>query len=246
MLLKRTMKKLLLLVIFFAAVVTAFAQDTLPALTVKSIGKKIIVSWRNEYVKPVSAITIQRSYDSLRNYTSIGSVLNPQNKENGFADDNAPYNKMYYRVLISFEGGAFVFTPTYRPIKEDPIISVKTADGRDSLISNPVDVYTVVEDTVMLPPPPVIGIPAQSQRLFAARDNSIILSLPDAKTKKYVVKFFDEEDRQIFEINKIADDFLIIEKVNFVRSGNYHFEIYENGILLEKNKVVVPKDVKKK
>ena len=240
------MKKVVLLLICIAPMVTAFAQDTLPSLTVKSIGKKIIVSWRNEYKKPVSAITIQRSYDSLRNFTSIGSVLNPQNRENGFADDNAPYDRMYYKVLISFEGGAYVFTPAYRPIKEEPMILVKTADGRDSMAINPLEeVYNAAKDTAIVPPP-VVGAVKQSQRLFSAKDNSIVLSLPDAKTKKYIVKFFDEDDRQIFEINKIVDDFLIIEKVNFVRSGSYHFEIFENGILLEKNKVVVPKDVRKK
>ena len=96
----------------------AVAQDTLPRITVKNISGQIIVSWVNNYKAPVTAINIQRSYDSLKNYTTIGSVLNPQNFENGYADAAPPYNKMYYRVFVSFEGGTYVFSKVVRPVKE--------------------------------------------------------------------------------------------------------------------------------
>ena len=58
------------------------AQETLPAITVKNIGGQIVVSWVNNYKAPVANISIQRSFDSLKNYTTIGSVLNPMNIEN--------------------------------------------------------------------------------------------------------------------------------------------------------------------
>jgi hypothetical protein len=41
------------------------AQEILPGISVRNSGGKIIVSWRNEYQKPVATINIQRSYDSL-------------------------------------------------------------------------------------------------------------------------------------------------------------------------------------
>ncbi|MEN9568937.1 MAG: hypothetical protein RL172_168, partial [Bacteroidota bacterium] len=66
------------------------AQDTLPIISVKKISDKVIVSWVNNYGANISTINIQRSKDSLKNYTTIGSVLDPMNKENGFVDGRVP------------------------------------------------------------------------------------------------------------------------------------------------------------
>ena len=52
------------------------------------------------------------------------------------------------------------------------------------------------------------------------------------------------KSQTIFELTKITEDYLIIEKMNFLRSGWFKFEIYENDILLEKNKFNIPKDDK--
>jgi hypothetical protein len=71
-----------------------------------------------------------------------------------------------------------------------------------------------------------------------------VISLPDITTKKYAVKFFDEKEKFLFELKNITDDYLIIEKVNFLRAGWFQFNLYENGKLLEKNKFFIPKDGK--
>jgi hypothetical protein len=227
------------------------AQSILPDITVKNVGGKIIVSWRNEYALPVVTLNIQRSYDSLKNYSTIGSVLNPQNKENGYADINPPYNKMYYRVFIAFEGGSYIISRPVRPVKESAV-TIQTASGKDSIIT-PVERYPwqvnpLLDSSIVLPPTGTPSKPAityPSRRIFTARDNSVVIHLPDAPVKKYSAKFFDENDRAIFELNKLNEEYLIIEKVNFVRSGWYHFEIYESGELVEKNRFFVPKDARK-
>lgn len=45
-------------------------------------------------------------------------------------------------------------------------------------------------------------------------------------------------------MKKITETYLTLEKVNFLHSGIFDFEIYENGVLIEKHKVYVPKDGK--
>ncbi len=95
--------------IFYLVTFTFFAgglsaQEILPAITVKNFSGKIIISWRNQYPLEIKNLNIQRSFDSLKNFSTIGSVLTPQNAENGFVDEAPPYNKMYYRLFISFEG----------------------------------------------------------------------------------------------------------------------------------------------
>jgi hypothetical protein len=234
------------------------AQETLPNITVKNQNGVIIVSWKNEYPLPVKTINIQRSFDSLKNYSTIGSVLNPQNRENGFADAKPPYNKMYYRVFISFDGGAYQFSEPVRPVKDVPAdiaqpetdsAEYNTRLARDSAAiavnnrlrneRNKIEPKTTLP---VIPTSPIITYP--SRRIYTGKDNNIIINLPDAATKKYQVKFFDENEMPLFDINKIPDSYLIIEKVNFIRSGWYNFELYENGKIIEKNKFFVPKDGK--
>ncbi len=83
-----------------------------------------------------------------------------------------------------------------------------------------------------------------SRRIYTAKDNNIVMFLPDAETKKYLVKFFDENDNPVFELNKITEPYLILERVNFIHAGWFHFEIYENGKLIEKNKFQIAKEGK--
>jgi hypothetical protein len=99
---------------FFCLCGRVFAQETLPAVSVNGSNKRVVVSWLNDYQKPIESILIQRSYDSLINFRSIGSVLNPLNLENGFLDQQPPYDRMYYRVFIQFSGGEYVIGPSAR------------------------------------------------------------------------------------------------------------------------------------
>ncbi|MEP7254170.1 MAG: hypothetical protein ABI666_00270 [Ferruginibacter sp.] len=259
-----------------------FAQEILPGITVKNYNGKIIVSWKNQYPLEVKTINIQRSFDSSKNYTTIGSVLNPQNIENGFVDETPPYNKMYYRLFISFDAGAYIFSDPVRPVKEAlpplpmitqdvTVVPLKkeevskkpytkitvmpmeepertTVSRNDNKIMDPVEknntkekktVQSKVEKTLPVVIPDENAITYPSRRIYAARDNNVIINLPHFESKKYIVKFFDEDDRPLFELNKIKEEYLIVEKMNFLHAGWFHFEIFENGKMIEKNKFFI-------
>lgn len=259
------MLRSLVFIFFVGSVMSAAnAQEVLPGITVLQSGEKVIVSWKNEYNKPVAALTIQRSYDSLKNFTTIGSVLNPQNRENGYADVTPPYNKMYYRIFLAFEGGSYIITPSVRPTK-DSLYKSSTATIRYPWQQRPREdnnpIVRLPEPLLNLPPkntkvpdvpnvsdvPNVPVIPAPnfpSKWIYTAKDNNVVLYLPAAANKKYVAVFYDELERKIFELSNLKEEYLIIEKVNFVRSGWYSFQLFENGKLVEKNKFFVPKDGK--
>lgn len=230
------MKKLtLLLAILTCTSVTLCAQEILPGISVRNLSGKIIVSWRNEYNLPVANINIQRSYDSLKNYTTIGSVLNPQNKENGYADATPPYNKMYYRVFIAFEGGSYIITTPVRPVRDTSSANIATTRFPWQIDPN-------ADPNLQVPVNPAINFP--SKWVYTARDNNVVLYLPGALTKKYTAIFFDELENKIFELTNLKEEYLIVEKVNFIRSGWYRFELFESGQLVEKNKFFIPKDGK--
>src|ERR1700676_5074078 len=106
----------------------AKAQDTLPGFTasLKSNGK-VLISWRNAF-PAINQISIQRSPDSLRNFTTLITVPDPRIPENGFVDSKANGTKMYYRIFILFPNSKYIFTKSRRAVvekAEQPILSVK-------------------------------------------------------------------------------------------------------------------------
>ncbi len=203
----------------------AHAQDALPQIAVKNISGKIIVSWLNDFTKVPKTINIQRSFDSLRNYTTIGSVLNPENRENGYADVKPPYNNMYYRIFIAFDGGSYFFSAVARPGK--PSFFTTELSTGDSIALFHIKPVTY-----------------SSSRIHPGKDNNIMVHLQDAETKKYLIRFYDEDNKLLFILNKLHESDLIIDKVNFVHAGWFYFEVYESGKFLEKNKFYIPNDEK--
>ena len=234
------MKPFFLFVVFIILSNILFAQNRpLPFIQVKNLNNKIVVSWINEYNKSITALNIQRSYDSLQNFTTIGSVLSPQSRENGFADVSFPYNKMYYRVFVSFEGGSYIITAPAKPVREIYVVDT-TSTANEKYTFPPAN-----NELGIIFPPVKPGITYPSSTIFTAKDNNIVIHLEDAETKKYTVKFFDEAEKFLFELTKLKEEYLIIEKVNFVRTGWFRFELYENGVLIENNKFQILKEFKK-
>jgi hypothetical protein len=351
----------------------AKAQDTLPGFTasLKSTGK-VLISWRNGYPS-VNQISIQRSNDSLRNFTTLLTVPDPQIPENGFVDSKPGSSKMYYRIFILFPNSKYMFTKSRRPVlerveqpaastkqvhtgkqkmgqgqskqkqvvpvasgtqsavaekgqsaalensskisKTDPtplvvkpveeeekylilpkidnsriyymmdnssmkkpsvsnpgkiksptitvekILFVKRRDSvimqlegnqvrrfSDSLVKQTKDtLYFVNADTLQIKPfIEIYKEPKEvykiSPYVFAAKDGNISIALPDCKTKKYFVAFFEPDNTPVMEVKDIKDPILIIDKTNFGHAGWFRFELYEDGKLKEKNKFLIPRE----
>lgn len=345
----------------------AKAQETLPGFTasLKSNGK-VLISWRNTY-PAVNQISIQRSTDSLRNFTTLITVPDPRIPENGFVDSKAAGPKMYYRIFILFPNSKYMFTRSRRAILEStdqPILSVKVAPrekakspgtqseqkkvphaiskapqpdisktetatintktavappevtppeeeqylilpkidnsriyymmdntnikkpsinnpGRiktptiqvekilfvkrrdsvirqltayqvsrfsDSLVKQTKDTLLFVNaDTLQIKPfIEVYKEPKEvykiSPYVFTSKDGNITIALADYSHKKYFIAFFETDNTPVMEIKDIRDSMLIIDKTNFGHSGWFRFELYEDGRLKEKNKLLIPKE----
>lgn len=103
----------LLISIFFTTFLQA--QDTLPHFSATARGPgKILISWHNNY-SVVSQISIQRSTDSTKNFTTLITVPDPKLPENGAMDSKAPHPNFYYRLFIVLDNGKYLFTPSRRP-----------------------------------------------------------------------------------------------------------------------------------
>jgi hypothetical protein len=205
----------------------SFAQDTLPKISVTELGKKVLVSWNNPYTN-VSVINIQRSGDSLKDFKTIGSVLNVGPGINGFADPKEFIpNDQYYRVFISFEGGEYVFTESHKAVKDTTKKIVVIEKPAVKEIPKPIKVRNVF---------------VPSKHVYTGKDNNVIISLPDYAKNKYSIKFYEDNGSFLFELKKIPEAYLTLDKVNFGHSGLFIFEIYNNRIIIERHKFYIPKD----
>ena len=289
------------------------AQDTLPRFSATARGPgKILVSWYNKY-PVVTQISIQRSTDSLRNFTTLLTVPDPTLPENGAVDSKAPHPNFYYRIFIVFENGRYLFTPSHRPrsvtteseavAREDqaaekvlaraveprimfvnPVsphqgASVKSISGahgaapisdvafsatvyvrkgnsvinrlsvrqvqpfRDSILNRTKDTLVFIGgDTLLIKPFVPAEVYKVSAYVYTGKYGNVHVSLPEAGRRHYSVKFFDENNKLMFELSEIKDPALILDKTNFQHAGWFRFELYEGEQLKEKNKLFIPKE----
>jgi hypothetical protein len=81
-----------------------------------------------------------------------------------------------------------------------------------------------------------------STYVFTGKDGNVTIALSDVNHKKYFVAFYESDDTPVFEVKDIHDAVLIIDKTNFGHSGWFRFELYEDGKLKEKNKLLIPRE----
>ena len=187
----------------------AYGQDTLPNFAVKNVGKnRYIVGWVNTYGL-VKQISIQRSFDSLKNFTTILSVADPNARENGFADTKAPNDHMFYRLFVVLDKGQFFFTASKKAVL-------------DTMKATQVTIVDKIKDTTGSSTRPQVPKKPEfvpSFYVYTNHDGYVFINLPDADKKKYHIKFFEEDDSFLFEIKSIRETALTLDKTNFIHAG---------------------------
>lgn len=227
------MNRVYLLILVLLAVSTKnFAQDTLPKFTVTNAGaNRNIIGWVNSYGL-VKQISVQRSFDSLTNFKTILSVADPNSRQNGFADTKAPNSQMFYRLFVVLGQGQFFFTASKRPEVDSFRL---TKNGAIDKTNDPL--------SIGIKP----GIPKRNDFIpsfyvYTNKDGYLFINLPDADKKKYHIKFYEEDDSFLFELKTIKEPALTLDKTNFLHSGWFKFELYNDEKLVEKNKFYLAKE----
>jgi len=194
------MKKLFFL--FFSLINTSslFAQkDTLPNFTANKKDGTISLSWINGY-KNVTQINIQRSKDSLKNFSTIHTLPNPNVKSYSYVDKTAKNDSGFYRIFILFEGSHYVFTTSRQLLidttrasssQTNPAINEKLKQKEEKTVSEK------QKEEKPAPPPKPVWVP--SLTIFTGDDGNAIIKLPDAATKKYAVKFLKEDGSTVLD-----------------------------------------------
>jgi hypothetical protein len=236
------MKKLFLICIVLVSRSLLFAQtDTLPKFTAVVKDGVITISWLNTF-KNVSQLNIQRSKDSLKNFSTIHSVPQPNSKTYSYIDKTAKNDSGYYRIFILFEGSSYIFTPSKKLFRDTTkvVIIVPVPVKKEEVKVKEKPKQEEKEKEKEKPVPKPVWVP--SVFVFTGNEGSPVIKLPDAANKKYAIKFMKEDGSLLFYIPQIKENYLTLDKVNFLKSGWYYFELMEDGKLKEKNKFLITKD----
>jgi hypothetical protein len=245
------MKKLTLFLLFFITLAgkCLYAQDTLPKFSVKSAGNnRTVIGWTNNF-STIKQISIQRSFDSLINFKTILTVLDPTVPQNGYVDTKATNDHMFYRLYIMLDKGVYMFSDTKKP-SLDTIKKIDPITGDTMVTAKPFSVRLDKfpgGDSVAVPNPvnnkPKPNAYTPSLYVYTYRDGYVRINLPDdEKKKKYTIRFFDEEGIFLFELKEMKERDFKIDKSNFYHAGWFKFELYEDGKLMDKNKFYLEKD----
>ncbi len=272
----------IILVLFFAS--NSYSQDTLPKFTLTETGERVTISWTNPFQTTLAQLNVQRSYDSLKGYSTVYSAMSPQLPQNGYTEVKPMANRVFYRIFYALQGGAYFFSKPKRAgvpnsstnavsgIKDirdftNPalaivipgdkrLITIKINDivykqisinvfrnFKDSILRLTKDsLYSINDSIVSLNRYRQMEAFKTSSYIFINKDGFISVSLPLVNEKKYRLKFLEEDGSSLFEIAHVIESPLILDKANFVHSGWFQFELYEDNKLKEKNKLYVPKD----
>lgn len=213
------------------------AQDTLPKFSVRNVGNnRIVIGWINNYTN-VKQISIQRSFDSLTGYKSILTMADPTTPQNGYVDTKATNDHMFYRIYIVLDKGFYLFSDAKQPVVDtsrrfDAGYRVERYPNGDSIAGPNVN-NNKARPNSFIP----------SLYVYTNRDGYVRINLPDEeKPKKYSIKFFEEGETLLFELKDIKERSFKIDKTNFYHGGWFHFELYEDGKLLERHKFYLEKD----
>ncbi len=216
-----TRLRLVFFLLLFVLSSCVFGQSVLPDFSVTNPGNgNIIISWVNNY-DLVKQISIQTSFDSLKNYRTLMSMTDPNSKENGFADTKAMNDHMFYRLFIVKGNGEYFFTTAKKPS---------------------IDSFVTVPKEIFKPQTKQPGFVPSFYVYTTNQEGSVYINLPDADKKRYRIKFFEEDDTFLFELKNIKETGLILDKTNFLHAGWFKFELYGDDKLIEKNKFYLSKE----
>lgn len=238
---------------------TVKAQDSLPAFTVKERNGMVIIGWLNPHPE-LTQLIIQRSVDSLTGFRSIVSMPDPTSVSNGYVDKKPGAANNYYRIYYVNPGGRYLFTAAQKPLKDSSMIPRNVPL---TTVSIELKLDTIDENRKPGPTPdkalkikrdPGMGINltgkidqsisenvfTPSGLIFTNGEGNLIIALPDANRKKFTLRVFKEDGTPMFHMRNIKEPQLLIDRSNFLHSGWFKYDLYEDEKLREQNKFFIP------
>ncbi|MFL9484246.1 hypothetical protein ACI6Q2_15805 [Chitinophagaceae bacterium LWZ2-11] len=114
---------------------------------------------------------------------------------------------------------------------------------RDSIIRETKDSLQVLTSTAVLLKPFIGKLAWRPSRFVFTNTNGYVsIVLPAVKQHKYKLIFYDDDGSILFEIKQIKESPLTLDKTNFIHSGWFSFELFEDDKVKERNKFFLGKE----
>ncbi len=223
------MRRLLYLILFSSIYsLSSFAQQRaqLPNVAIAQNKNTVELKWFCQY-EGVHAISVERSLDSGENYQRIGEPNTIIKGEQIFTDTHPVCGSNWYRVQLEFNSG-LLWNSHIAKIYMDSsqyyfnkVEKVKTFSNlavmSDTNIDN-IDAYSYFKSLY------INTLPSNGH---------IQVTLNDGDIHNYIIKFLDQYEHFLFQVDGIREKSYSIDKRNFPHKGVYKFQLYKNKEVLE-------------
>jgi hypothetical protein len=231
------LKKIIILFAFTIIAQHVLAQ--LPNIEVVTALNRNIVSWMNPY-GDLYAITVQRSSDSLKNFTTIGTIKKPKKGGGAFSDDKPMIGKNFYQLIIVFnpevewfskKKGIFVDSSSLANSMKADTNAASNKAKEQALEANPTLAIEEIKPTFTFTP---------STHVYTnTYTGHININVENAVGKRYSLVFYGNDKKESFRIDRISYDSIVLDKHNFNGKGTFSFSLLESGKEVEKGFVNV-------
>ncbi|HQS56301.1 MAG: hypothetical protein B7Y15_14305, partial [Bacteroidetes bacterium 24-39-8] len=103
--------------------------------------------------------------------------------------------------------------------------------------------FSTIQSTgLSLEPIPSTTVWKPSKFVYCNGKGTPTIQLPEARKHLYRLVFKEENGSTIFEINALKETETYLDKANFVHTGWFLFDLYEDGNLKEQGKIFLQKD----
>lgn len=255
-------KSLIVFISSLLLLASSKAEDSLPRFTVKERNGMVIIGWLNPHPE-LTQLIIQRSVDSLTGFRSIVSMPDPTSVSNGYVDKKPGVANSYYRIYYVNPGGRYIFTVAQKAFK-DSLLNIRsvptTSSANESNETNNIsgmrgllpdkalkikrETATVIQISGKIEDNINENVFSPSGLIFTNIEGNLIIALPDANKKKFTLRVFMEDGTPIFHMKNIKEPQLLIDRSNFLHSGWFKYDLYENEKLREQNKFFIPPEGK--
>lgn len=145
-------------------------------------------------------------------FKTILHAQTPNMYENGFIDKAPTERPLFYRIYYVLAGGKFYFS------------TIQSTQQNLTVNSRPAVTWKA------------------STYVFCNGKGTPTVLIPTARKHLYRLVFKEEDGTTVFEINPIKDPEMYLDKANFVHTGWFLFDLFEDGQLKEQGKILIQKD----
>lgn len=163
------------------------------------------------------------------------SVLNSHSK-NDIAVSFFQQKKKKSNVFSIYKKNELLYTLSDKKFRQfRDSIALKTRDTLFSRADGRVDIHPYQGQQMGSTPekkksPPLV---------FTDKKGYVNLRLAHPKFYRYIVRFYESTGKLAFEIIAPKEDWLILEKSNFIHAGTFDYEVWQDGILHDKGRVTL-------